>query len=155
MPLVTVTGNAWDHSGAVIPATLQPELWFVPDQSHASGNALLAGVETKATLSATTGAFTVDLWSDGDEGKIRYRPQMRHLTDPSMADWDIEKRVRGYVEWPFWVYPGAGGPIGDLIEVIVGVGLVWCSPTAPDLNVPYQMHFNTQTQWLYRRDITW
>ena len=110
MALVTVTGNAWDHTGAPIPAENHPELWFRPLGHDVSGGALLAGVEAQAALSPLTGAFTVALVA---EPWIRYRPVLRWLINP--AEPNMEKWAWGYAEWnwTFNPYPG-GGSISDL-----------------------------------------
>lgn len=110
MATVTVTGNAWDHTGNPIPAGLHPQLWFRPEGHDISGGSLLAGVEAKATLNSASGAFTVELVA---EPWIRYRPVLRWLLNPSepnMAMW-----AWGYAEWSwtFNPYP-SGGTIGNL-----------------------------------------
>lgn len=110
MAKVSVTGNAWDHTGNPLPATLQPELWFRPEGHDISGNALLAGVEAKATLNLNSGAFTVDLMA---EPWLRYRPHLRWLLNPNESS--PEKWSYGWATWDWTInpYPN-GGPIGNL-----------------------------------------
>lgn len=113
MATVTVTGNAWDHTGSPISAALHPELWFRPSQSNVAGNDLVAGVEAKATLNLTTGAFSVVLVSAPG---IKYTPFMRWLINPEEND--PAKWAFGYAEWRFQIAPyPVGGPIGTLTDV--------------------------------------
>lgn len=110
MAAVTVTGNAWDHTGSPIPAANRPELWFRPLAHEVTGDALLAGVEAKATLNLTTGAFTVQLIA---EPWIRYRPVLRWLINP--LEPNTEMWAWGYAEWDWTLNPFPdGGPIGEL-----------------------------------------
>ncbi|MDR2294677.1 MAG: hypothetical protein LBE05_05685 [Microbacterium sp.] len=112
MAVVTVFGTAWDHAAKVIPAVKRPELWFRPNQSNVRVGALLAGVEVKATLTVSTGAFTVGLDNTAD---CRYRPILRWVNNPSEPDPELWSW--GYLEWPFEFWPGAnGGEIGTLIN---------------------------------------
>lgn len=112
MATVVVTYNAWDHARKVIPANLQPEIWFRPvGTSYAAG--LMSSREVQGTLNASTGAGSVQLESVLG---ITYVPVLRWLSDPSQAGEGMENRSRGYDEWtPF--YPGAGGPIDQLPTV--------------------------------------
>lgn len=127
MAVVTVTGNAWDHTGAPIPAALRPELWFRPARNDQSGNALLAGVEAEATLNPTTGAFTVQLVA---EPWLRYTPVLRWLINPSEPD--PERWAYGYAEWSWTINPFPnGGPVGDLADVDLTVYSVFVSLNAP------------------------
>lgn len=113
MVTVTVTGNAWDHTGNPLPAELRPELWFRPRESATAGNALVAGVEAKANLNLVTGAFTVELVSAPG---IKYTPFLRWLLNPHETN--TELWAFGYAEWQFWITPyPVGGPIGDLTDV--------------------------------------
>lgn len=113
MATVTVTGNAWDHTGAPIPGALHPELWFRPQGSSVAGDALVAGVEAKAALNLATGAFTVQLVSAPG---IRYQPFLRWLINPTEQDPDLW--AFKYADWQFWVTPyPIGGPIGNLTDV--------------------------------------
>lgn len=127
MALVTVTGNAWDHTGKPIPAEQRPELWFRPRRADVAGDALLAGVEVRADLDTATGAFSVRL--EAMPG-IEYRPVLRWLIDPSQT---TEKWAYGYAEWPHLIapYPG-GGAIGDLLQPDkLGELVVYVSRTPP------------------------
>lgn len=110
MGVVTVTGNAWDHTGAPIPASNFPELWFRPLGHDISAGSLLVGVEAKANLNLATGAFTVDLMA---EPWIRYRPVLRWLVNP--LEPNPEMWSWGYAEWDWTFNPfPSGGPISDL-----------------------------------------
>lgn len=110
MPLATVTGNAWAHTGAAIPTRNQAELWFRPLAHDVSDSTLLAGVEVKATLDAATGAFTVDLVA---EPWIRYQPFLRWLINPYEPN--TEMWAWGYAEWDWTINPFPdGGPVGEL-----------------------------------------
>lgn len=106
MALVTVTGNAWDHSRDVIPADLHPRLFARPTADRIAGS-LLVGVESQATLNPTTGAFTVKL-----ESGLDYRMVMDWLL-PGQETEPPERRARTYAEWPPF-NSGSGGTIGSL-----------------------------------------
>lgn len=110
MAVVTVTGNAWDHTGSPIPANLHPQLWFRPERHDVAAGSLLAGVEAQATLNGATGAFTVQLVA---EPWIRYKPVLRWLLNPNEPN--MQMWAWGYAEWSwaFNPYP-AGGSISDL-----------------------------------------
>lgn len=127
MSIVTVTGNAWDHTGAPIPAALRPELWFRPARDDVSGSALLAGVEAKATLDLVTGGFTVQLVA---EPWLRYKPVLRWLINPSEVR--PERWAFGYAEWDWSInpYPN-GGPVGGLDGPDLSVYEVFVSLYAP------------------------
>lgn len=113
MALVKVTGNVWDHSRTVFPASLLPRLWFVPSRASAYAG-LMSRVEVQATLTATTGAFTV--WLENAPG-VKYRPRLDWLI-PGQQTEPAELRARGFDEWPFEFYPGPfGGPISELLQV--------------------------------------
>lgn len=107
MALVTITGNAWDHSRKVIPAGLQPRLWARPVADEISGS-LLVGVSSRATLNTASGAFSVQLESDLD-----YAMWMDWLI-PGQETEPPADRARGYAQWPRF-NSGAGGPIGSLL----------------------------------------
>ena len=127
MAIVTVTGNAWDHTGTPIPAEQRPELWFRPRRADVAGDALLAGVEVRAELNTATGAFTVQL--EATPG-IEYLPVLRWLIDPSQP---VERWAHGYAEWPKPIVPyPVGGTIGELLPAD-GVGdlTVYVSLTPP------------------------
>lgn len=110
MATVTVTGNAWDHTGSPIPAGLRPELWFRPLGHDVASGSLLAGVEVKSTLNTATGAFTVKLVA---EPWIRYRPVLRWLLNPDEPN--MQMWAWGYAEWSWTFNPFPnGGKISDL-----------------------------------------
>lgn len=124
----TVTYNAWDHAQEVIPANLQPEVWFRPvGTSYAAG--LMSSREVKGSLDPETGAGSVRLESVLG---ITYTPVLRWLTDPSQDAETPQNRSRGYDEWtPF--YPGDGGPIDQLPAVsphVSGIFYGFGSPPA-------------------------
>lgn len=106
MAKVRITGNAWDHSSAVIPAQQQPRLWARPADDHIAG-ALLVGAESRATLNPTTGAFFVDV-----ESGLNYQMVMDWLL-PGEESEAPSKRSRDYAEWPIFNSAG-GGPISSL-----------------------------------------
>lgn len=154
MPLVTITGRAWDHATQPIPGVLQPELWFRPN-GPVKGYGLMPGVEIRAEwVRLASGTFTVDLWSDLSD-RIRYRPVLRWLVDPSQADLSIEKRAYGYAEWPFEIIPDTGGDLSDLVDQQLGVGLVYCDSNVVDISKRNQLQFNTSTNDLWERVLEW
>lgn len=108
----TITYNAWDHARDVIPASLQPEVWFRPvGTSYAAG--LMSSREVKGTLNVSSGAGSVKLESVPG---ITYVPVLRWLSDSTQDAETVQNRSRGYDEWtPF--YPGDGGPIDQLPTV--------------------------------------
>lgn len=127
MAVVTVTGNAWDHTGSPIPAANLPELWFRPLDNDVSAGSLLAGVEAKATLSLVTGAFSVQLVA---EPWIRYKPVLRWLVNP--AEPNPEMWSWGYAEWNWTFNPfPSGGPIGDLGGPDLSIYSVFVSLNTP------------------------
>jgi len=111
MSTVTVTGNAWTHAGAPVPSWRRPELWFRPKANALGSSGLLVGVEVKADLNASSGAFTVQLESDVG---LYYQPVLRWLTNPS--EQDPSRWAWQYAEWDFLVVPGNGGNLSDLIN---------------------------------------
>lgn len=108
MAKVRVSGNAWDHSQAVIPNELQPRLFAKPLADRVSGS-LLVGVESRAVLNPTTGVFFVDV-----ESGLDYVMCMDWLF-PGQEGEPPEMRARGYAEWPPFNSSG-GGDIGTLIQ---------------------------------------
>lgn len=113
MALVTITYNAWDHNREVVPANLQPEVWFRPlKTSLISG--MMSAREVKGTLNTSTGAGQVKLETSAD---LLYVPVMRWLSDPSQANEQVENRSYGYCEWEP-IYPAAGGSISELPGVV-------------------------------------
>lgn len=117
MALVTVRGNLWDHMGQAIPAELRPELLFRPEQSNVAGTGALAGVEARASLNQTTGAFTIKL--EGAFG-VRYRMVARWLVDPTESR---ERWAWQYTEWARLIEPYPNG--GDLGELVVNERGPW------------------------------
>lgn len=113
MALVTVTYNAWDHNRQVIPASLQPEVWFRPVKSSLAAG-LMTQREVKGTLDPATGAGSVQL--ESAPGLV-YVPVIRWLTDQSQSNETVPNRSRGYDEWDP-IYPANGGPIDQLPGVV-------------------------------------
>lgn len=107
MTLVTVTGNVSDFAGINIPVLATPELWFRPEKSKQTTAGLRAGVEVKATLTASTGDFEVELDNDSS-----YVPVLRWVVN-YFEDLP-EKRSWGYTEWDAF-HPGFGGDIGHML----------------------------------------
>lgn len=111
MALVTVTGNAWDHTGAPVPAVYRPELWFRPERADVIDDTLATPTEVKALMNAA-GQFTVQLMSAPG---VRYRPVLRWLVNPDEPL--MEKWAYGYARWDWAVHPyPTGGPIGDIVD---------------------------------------
>lgn len=120
MPLVIVSGRAWDHMRKRIDPALQPQLAFVPEGNRIVGSSYLEiDGEVLATLDANGDAFTVEL-----EGDSWYTPVIRHLTDPSQALLTWDKRAFGRYEFPR-IYSGSGGPIGDLPSDPIQIDGIW------------------------------
>lgn len=150
MPLVTVTGNAWDASRAPIPALNEPELWFRPLDTEI-GSGLLTDREVPAkTFDVASGAFTVDVES---KPGLLYQPIMRWLKNAE----DPRNRARTETEWlPF--FPDLGGDIDDLIEIAIGIGLVYVDSSVQLGMSPiprYQLAYNPVTNDLYERVLEW
>lgn len=120
MAQVTVSGNLWDHTGAPIPAERRPELFFRPRQSSIVDSGLLAGVEARASLNASTGAFTVRL--EAHPG-LRYDMYARWLVDP--AERLPERWVFRSARWDVGVDPyPIGGSMRDLVAQNAGHALM-------------------------------
>lgn len=147
MALVTITGRARDHARVAIPASLQPRLWFVPKQAEI-GEGLMTATEVLATWTGASGQFSVEV-----ESGLVYRVRMDWLI-PGRETEPPEKRARGFVEWPFDIHSDVGGNVDDLIDLVIGNDLVYCSPTAPDTGVRAGLQFNTTTGDLYQRKVT-
>lgn len=113
MALVTVTYNAWDHNRRVVPASLQPEVWFRPMRSSLA-NGLMTERAVRGTLDVATGAGQVQLESAPD---LVYVPEMRWRFDST------QPAARAACEWEA-IHPGKGGPIHALPGV-VKLGGVW------------------------------
>lgn len=153
MPMVTITGNLWETTGSAMPASREPELMFVLDAPRVYGSAAFYKVENHATLNLETGAFTADVFSDGAGHRFRYRMVASWLVDMN-SDSGQEVRSRGFTEWPEWIYPDTGGPIGDLIDPTLANGLVAAGVNLPASNLRHQWQLNTQTGWLYERRVS-
>jgi hypothetical protein len=117
MATVTITDNAWDHNETPVDSILRPELWFRP-KSPSTLNGLMTHREVKASLTLSTGAFTVSLEQD-----VEYTPVMRWLPDASDPA-PLTNQSSMYCEWlpftatidgPIAVQPGPGAGIrGDV-----------------------------------------
>ncbi|WP_336632847.1 MULTISPECIES: hypothetical protein [unclassified Microbacterium] len=147
MPLVTITGTARDHARVPISASLRPRLWFVPKNAEI-GAGLMTATEVQATWTNNSGGFTVEV-----ESGLAYRVRMDWLV-PGQENEPPEKRARGFVEWPFDVNSDVGGDVDDLVDLIIGNDLTYCSPTAPDAGVRTGFQLNTTTDDLYQRKVT-
>ena len=151
MALVTIEGNVWDHNRAPVPSGAEPELWFRPREAIGTSGGLFTGREVKADL-LQSGQFTVQLESYPG---LFYTPVVRWLSDAEQTD--MERKSLGYDEWPDFL-PDIGGWIGDLYEIIRGIGLVYVSPTVNRTMSPiprYQLALNPVTWDVYEREITW
>lgn len=127
MPLVTITGNVWDHTGSPIPAERMPQFGFRPNTSNLVSGGLAAKVEAFATLNYATGAFSCELVA---EPWITYTPWLRWLINPGEPD--PEDWAYGYAEWSWTVnpYPN-GGMISDLAGVDLSIYSVLVSLSPP------------------------
>lgn len=117
MPKVTLTGNAYAGNGRVIPAANRPELWFQPIEDKQSASVLVTGVESKATLNTSTGAFTVEVFSAPG---LMYLPYITWVVNPVDAE---EKWSRRRAYWEP-LLPGSGGAIGALMPLAKFNGVV-------------------------------
>lgn len=153
MPLVTITGRAWDPGQNPVPAELEPRLFFEINDAQVVSGALLADVETQATLNFATGQFSVQVFSDLTD-KIWYRAVMDHLI-PGQETEPPARRARGHVYWPQRIYPDVGGDIGDLDDLVIGVGLVAVYPGPRNPAIRNQLHLNPDTGDLYERNVSW
>lgn len=120
MAQVTITYNAWDHNREVVPANLQPEVWFRP-LGTSLANGLMTAREVKGTLNASTGVGSVSLESAPG---LMYVPEMRWLVDESQASESEPNRARGYCEWEAF-FPADGGPISELSPIVGLFGLLY------------------------------
>lgn len=150
MPLVTITGNAWDAGEEPVDASLRPRLWFKPSRSWVK-NGLQTGASVLADLNANTGAFSVEVYSDFSRD-LTYTPWLDHLT-PGQETEPPGDRALGYFEWdPIW--PDSGGDIGGLYRPATG----WCyihpaAPvTSPSIHAEFQ--YNSTTADLFRREVS-
>lgn len=127
MPVVTVTGNAWDHTGGPLPASIVPELWFRPKGAVVTDGALLTPREVKANLDLATGAFTVDLVAGSG---VLYTPVLSWLLNPDAST--PQEQARGWAEWNFTInpYPN-GGPIEQLANTDLTIFTVLVSLDPP------------------------
>lgn len=117
MSKVTITGNVWDGDLEPIPAANEPELFFRP-LATSNDRGLLTDREVFADITdPVTGAFTVQLES---QPGLVYIPIVRWLKNPE----DPNNRARGQAEWKP-IYPGAGGPISNLPDVVKLSGVWW------------------------------
>ncbi|MGX9349160.1 hypothetical protein [Microbacterium sp. KNMS] len=156
MPLVTITGNLRDHGLKVMPAQFQQRLWFKPNEGHIRSSYAMDGDRVYATLAAD-GSFSVDVWSEPSTPDLWYTLCTDWLP-PGQELEPTEERARGYFEWPVKIFPDVGGPIGDLVDIIQGIGLVYVSTDVHEGMSPvprYQLAYNPSTTWLYLREITW
>ncbi|GAA4774706.1 hypothetical protein [Microbacterium gilvum] len=156
MPLVTLTGNVSEHGLAILPESLQQRLWLVPNKGHIKGSRALDGQPVLCALNRATGAFTADVWSTL-EPDLFYTLRADWLI-PGQESEPSEERARAFFEWPVPIFPDTGGPIGDLVEIIAGLGLVYVSDAVAENMSPvprYQLAYNPSTTWLYQREITW
>ena len=103
MALVPVRGNLTDHLGKLIPADLQPEVYFRPEKPGVVNGSALLGVEVKADLNTATGTFTANLQAAPHLG---YRLVARWLVVSSLERWSWQ-----YAEWPDLYYPYPNGGV--------------------------------------------
>ena len=118
MALVTVTGNAWQGDRKPIPSDLGPELVFRPICSTIAGGLFTANEVVAEWTGESPGEFSVRLES---QPELLYVPVLRwRVPDPREV---FENWARKYEEWDP-IFPGNGGPIGQLPGV-VKLGGVW------------------------------
>jgi len=153
MPAVIVSGNLRDHGLANFPPGLKPRLFFKPNKGHITGSYAMDGDRIYADLQPD-GSFTVQLYSEPSNPDVWYTLCLDWLP-PGRENEPTKERSRGWFEWPQRIYPDTGGPLGDLIDLINGVGMVYYAADAPRKGVRMQLHFNTSTDDLYAREITW
>jgi len=153
MPMVTITGRLTDHGVAVMPPQYQQRVWFKPNTGHIRSSYAMDGSEVPATLNAD-GTFSATVYSDPSDPDVWYTLCTDWLP-PGQGLEAPENRARGYFEWPVRIYPDIGGPISDLVEIVNGIGMVYYASDAPRRGVRMQLHFNTSTDDLYAREITW
>lgn len=156
MPLVTITGNLGDHGLSVLPSQYEQRLWLKPNKGHVRGPHAMDGARVYASL-ASSGAFSAEVWSDPNDPDLYYTLCTDWLP-PGQETEPTEERSRGFFEWPQPIYPDLGGPIGDLIDIIAGVGLVYISSAVNEHLAPvprYQLAYNPITTELYERRVQW
>lgn len=126
MTLVTVTYKAWDHNRKVIPASAQPRVGFRPlATSRETG--LMTDRENWGTLDPATGVGEVKLESFPG---VLYVPFMDWVIDDTDAD--PANRAREYCEWEP-IYPGDGGPLEQLPDVVKLSGIWYGFGSPPDV----------------------
>lgn len=123
MATVMISGNAWDHNDAPVPAELRPELWFRPREAGRR-HGLQTNREVRATL-ADSGWFSVALESD-----VVYVPFMRWLLDRYQQDETVPNRSMGYCEWRMFTAV-ADGLIDEQPSGHTGDDLWWVSLDPP------------------------
>lgn len=156
MPLVNVVLNLVDHGQVKLPDGWQPRVWFRPNKSHIvpAGSGAMPAVEVQAAPRETSpSAYIAELWSEPNDPDWWYTLCVDWLP-PGQASEQPGERSRGYMEWPYKIYPGEGGDLGDIISQQVGLALVYAAPNAPTSGRWNQIHWNTSTGWVYEREWT-
>lgn len=153
MPLVNVWGRVADFSQKTFDPALEPRLWFVPNHARFAVRTAFHSEEVLADWTNDWN-FSVDLWSEPEDPDMYYTLQLDHLV-PGQQTEPPKRRARAVVEWPYKIYPGEGGSIGNLVQQVYGSGLVLLAGNAPVQNRVNQLHLNTETWDLYERVVTW
>lgn len=156
MPLVTITGNLRDHGLVVLDPQFEQRLWFRPNSGHIKGSYAMDNARVYADLQAD-GSFSAEVWSEPSDPDLWYTLCTDWLP-PGQELEPTEERARGYFEWQQPIFPDIGGPLGDLVDLIFGVGMVYISSKVNEAMSPiprYQMLYNPVTNDVYARELTW
>lgn len=156
MPMVTMTGRVTDAGQNPLPVSLDPRIWLRPNQANVGGSASVFHREEVPVewVNINQGTFTVELWSEPNDPNVWYTLVFDHLV-PGQETEPPGERARAYSEWPYRIYPDVGGALGDLVAQVTGTALVYCASDAPNSSRTNQLHFDTDSNFLYERVVTW
>lgn len=156
MPMVTVRGSLYDFAQVTVPSELEPRVFFVANNEWiTSGGGAMFNGEVHAPWVAGQGGrvFETELFSEPNDPRLWYKLRLDYL-NPGQETEPPENRARAFFEWPYKIYPGEGGSLGDIIGQQVGLALVYAAPNAPNNGRWNQIHWNTSTGWVYEREWT-
>ena len=155
MPMVPIVGSLFDFGNVIVPPGLRPRLWFIANQNWigTTGAAMFNGEVLAQWRDGSVGGFRAELWSEPNDPRLWYTLALDFL-QPGQEEEAPPNRARGYFEWPYQIYPGEGGDLGDIIGQQVGLGLVYAAPDAYRFDIWNQLHWNTSTGWVYKREWT-